>query len=165
MSERSDFELSFDGVQVSPSPYGQNVRGSRSIRKALLAGDSTDQIRNIFAREAVLAASGTFSLDLRTDTDRFGNALAADDLCMLYVENVDDVTGGGALEIRPNGVNGFTNLLGAASALKLPVGAFVCVACFTADKYDVNNANKVLDFVETGGALGVLLRIHVWVRE
>lgn len=165
MPDRSEFTLSFDGVQVAPSPYGQNVRGSRSIRKSLLAGNGDDQVQNVYAYESTLAASGTLSLDLKTANDRFGNALSAADIAMIFVENVVDASGGGALEVRPNATNGFTNLLGTSSALKLPYGSFACIGNFTADKIVVDATHKVLDFVETGGALPVLLRIHIWIRE
>lgn len=165
MSDRSQFVLDLDGVQLSPSPYGQSVGARRSIRKTLLAGDADDNVRAIFAYEAVMAASATVPLDLRTTTDRFGANLLADDLVMLYVENVDDPSGGGALEVRPNATNGFTNLLGTGSALKLPPGAFAVVGCFKADAIDVTVTNKALDFVEAGGTLPVLLRIQLWVRR
>lgn len=165
MSDRSQFVLDIEGVQIAPAPYGQNVGARRSIRKTLLPGDADDEVRALFAHEAVLAASGTFSLDLRTTADRFGANLAADDVVVLFVENVEDPTGGGALEVRPGAANGFTNLLGTGSALKLPLGAFAIVGCFKADRIDVTLTNKTLDFVETGAALPVLLRIQAWVRR
>ena len=163
--DRSTFELAFDAVQIPVSPYGRAASGRKRISKVLLPGDATDQMRALHIREAVLSASATFSLDLQTALDAYGAALAADDLAMLFIENVTDASGGGALEVRPNAANGFTNLLGASSALKIPYGGFVCLGNFTADKYDVSPTNKILDFVETGGALPVLLRIHAWVRR
>ena len=165
MSDRSQFSLDLDAIQIAPTPYGQSVGARRSLRKTLLPGDGTDQLRVVFAYEAVLAASGTYGLDLKTATDRFGAAIAADDLCVLFVENVVDPGGGGALEIRPGSSNGFTNLLGASSAVKLPIGSFLTIGNFTADKYVVTSSNKALDFVETSGSLPVLLRIQLWARR
>lgn len=165
MTTKSDFLLSIAGIQAPPTPYGSQVSFNRSIEKHLLAGNGTDQMSVLLAKEQVLAASGTLTLDLVTDTDRYGVALGLDDIALIFVENVDDASGGGALELRPNASNGFTNLLGASSAQKLPIGTFYCVGNFTADKLDVTGTNKKLDIVETGGALPALVRVIIFGRR
>lgn len=165
MADRSTFQIQIDGAQASPTPYGANVAASRGFTKNLLFGDGTDQMRVLKAYEQVIAPSGTLAVNLTSDLDRFGVALSLDDIALIFIENVIDATGGGACEVRPNGVNGFTNMLGAASALKLPYGSGFCIWNFTADKYDVAAGNRAFDIVETGAALPVLLRMQIWGRR
>lgn len=165
MADRSDFTLDISGVQPAPTPYAQDVQARRNIVKALLAGNGTDQVREILVAEQVVLAGGTYAVDLKTQLDRYGNACNLDDIVLIYAENADVVGGGGTLEIRPNGVNGFTNWLGAGSAIKLPLAAFNLVGCFVADKYAVTAGNRAFDVVETTGATPAYLKIHIWGRQ
>lgn len=161
------FRLNIDAKQAPPasSPFSNHVSVTRRIEKTLPDGNASGEVKAIYGYEATIAGSGTKDLDLTADLDRYGFALAADDLCLLFVENVDDGTGTGVLEVRPHPTtNPFTNLLGAGSAILIPRGAGWVVACFTADAIDVAAGNRALRIVETSGQ-PTKLRVQIWVRK
>lgn len=165
MADACSFRLLIDAKQSPPAPFSNFVTAKRRIEATLPDGNLTDQVKALYGYEATIAGSGTFDLNLNTDLDRYGLALAADDLALLLVENVDDGTGTGALELRPHPTtNPLTNLLGAGSAVLLPRGSGYLFCSFTADALDVTAANCALRVVETSGQ-PTKLRIQAWVRR
>lgn len=163
--DAASFLLNIQARQSPPAPFTNFVSVARTISKTLPDGNATDEIKAVYGYEATIAGSGTKDLDLTADLDRYGVALSANDLCLLLVENVDDGTGTGILEVRPHATtNPLTNLLGAGSKVLLALGSIVVVGCFLAGQIDVTAANRALTIIETSGQ-PTKLRIHIWVRR
>lgn len=165
MADNNIFNLRLDLHQGPPSgPFSNYVSCARTIEKVLTDGNSTDQIKALFALEQTIGAGATVTVDLLTDLDRYGVALASTSVCMLLVENVDDGTGTGEIEVRPSaGANPWTNFLAATSAVKLRLGSGMVVGCFKANLL-AGAANKVFTVVETK-VQPTKLRVQLWVRR
>jgi hypothetical protein len=130
----------------------------------LTVGTGNDQMNVLLAVDTSIPALGSISIDLTADLDRFGVAAALDDVAIVYVENKSDSLSD-SVEVRPGAANAFTNMLGTGSVVKLPIGGFVLVGNFTADKYDVTGTNKTLAVHNTHATLAADVRYYVWGRR
>lgn len=163
----STFRFFMQGFDAAPAPYADGAAATRSIERVLTNGDGAGQIQTVSALDYTLSASGTTNIDLKTGLDVYGVALGLDEVVAVYVENAADGAGG-VLEVRPGASNGFTNLLGASSAVKLPRGT--AVALFLSDfdgvdKWLVTSSNKTLAIVETGGSAAAHVIVQLWGRR
>lgn len=163
----TSFQLAISGFDAAASPYLDGATTTKSINATLTEGNGAGQVQTVNVVDTTLAASGTAAIDLRLNSDVYGNALLMDELILLYVENAADGNGG-TFEVRPNAVNGLNNVLGAASAVKLPRGcAFaVFLADFSLlDKWPISGTNKAFDVVETSTTQSGHLIVHAWGRR
>jgi hypothetical protein len=165
MADRSEFSVSLSAVQVAPSPYGQQVSARKNHRQTLLPGDNDNEFSVLFSSEFTLAASGTQTLDLKLDEDRFGDALALADVALLYVENVDDPAGGGTIEVRPGAANGIQTLFGPGSAIIMGPGMTMMLWNWLAGSIPVQVTKKTIDVVETGAIDDAVVRVQAWGRR
>jgi transcriptional regulator of nitric oxide reductase len=167
VADNSLFSLQIDAHQSPPagSPFTNFITAARSISKTLPDGNADDQVKAIAAIEQTIAGSATVAIDLQSDLDRYGVALAASSAVLVFVENVDDGTGTGVIEVRPHATtNPWTNLLGAGSAVKLALGSGMVVGAFKTTNLPVLGANRALQIVETSGQ-PTKLRVHLWLRK
>jgi hypothetical protein len=163
----STFRLFVQGFDAAPSPYLDGVTATRSIERVLQPGNGAGQIQTVNGADYTHPAGGTVTLDLSTNEDVFGVALALDEMALLYIENASDGAGG-VIELRPGAVAGFTSLLGTGSKIKLPKGCAVLLflADFDqVDKWQLGAGNKALDIVETGGVNTAHVKLQVWGRK
>ncbi|MBU6289697.1 MAG: hypothetical protein KGS10_16180 [Chloroflexi bacterium] len=164
MADPCTFKLSINAKQSPPAPFSCGVSAKAYHSEVFPDGNLSSEVKAIYGYEATLAGSATLAIDLTTALDRYGAALAADDLAMLLVENVDDGTGTGVLELRPGAGNGLNTLLGASSAVKIPLGSLLVFGSFDADVIDVNATNRIINVVETSGQ-PTKVRVQAWVRR
>lgn len=168
MADRSVFTLVLDGFDPPPTPFGSGVSLTRSLNKILTIGNGDDQMSVLYGAESTLAALAVSTLDLRLDLDRYGTALAADDVAVLLIESLsvaDGAAGGGPVDVSPSAADGLTNLLGPGSAVHLYPGSGVVFYNFTADKIDVTVTNKKLDLTNTHATLAATVRVQAWLRR
>lgn len=174
MSNASEFSLAAKGFDPSPNAdteaYADGpTRTANVIRKRLLPGTSTDQVDKIWAEDSgdasttTIAASGTRSIDLQTETDARGTAIALTDAVMVFITHKSSSLSSG-ISIQANAANGWTNLLGTAAALKIPPGSTRVFFDPVAAALAISGANKVLDIVNDDGVNAADYRIEVWGR-
>lgn len=168
MADRSTIGITIEAFDPPPSPYGDGVSLTRRIEKILTIGNGDDQAQKILGILQNVAFGATVTVDLKLTSDRYGDNLAADDMVLLWCENVhpdDGGLGGENIEVKPGAANGFTNLLGAGSAIKLPAGGFCMIGNFKADKYPVVAGNKTIEFTNTSGTTSATLTVIVLIRQ
>jgi hypothetical protein len=158
-------ELSASLAQTPASPYADGATSTMTaVSKTIPDGNGDDQMKVIRCVDTTVSASGTYTLDLYTGVDAYGVACSAVDCHWLSIENLE--TGnGGVVEVRPGASNGWTNFLGASSAVKLVKGAALMVYVPKADRLVIASGNKTLDIVETGGAQSAALKIRFGGRQ
>lgn len=165
----STFQFAMLGFQPPPSPRPNNyLRGAtayRSVEYVRQPGSGAGQIRAIRAADVELGPSVSTTIDLVYGADPYGFRLDLVDAVVVLVENVAGGAGG-AVELRPAAVEGFTDLLGAGSAVVLPAGsaALFFVASRDGDGWPVAPTGRKLSVVEVS-AVGARVVAHVWGRR
>jgi hypothetical protein len=170
----AEFSLIANGYDPSTNAdteaYADGPTKTRNIiQKRMLPGTGNDQQDHLWAEDtadagtAQLAASGTRSVDLQTETDARGNALGLDDVAMLLITHKAE-SAASSLHLAANAANGWTNLLGTLADFKIVPGMTIVLLVPTAGALAVTGTNKVLDIVNDDGANAADYRIEVWGR-
>lgn len=170
----SEFQLIANGFDPSPNAdtvaYADGPTKTRNqIRKRLLTGVGNEQVDHVWAEDSgdagttEIAASGTRSVDLQTETDARGNALVLVDTLLVLIEHKAS-SSASSISIQANASDGWSNLLGTAAALKIPPGSVRVFYDPTAGALAVSGTNKVLDIVNDDGSNAAAYRIEVWGR-
>lgn len=160
----SSFELKITGVDTPPAPYTEGVKHAKNILKpSVIDGLLTDQFNKLVAKDEDIGTSATLTIDLQTDLDRYGVALALADVALLYIEH-KDTSAASEIQVQANAANGFTNLMGTAAAVKLAPGDFILVGALIAGNLASDGTNKALDIVNQDGSNVAGVIVHLWGR-
>ena len=147
---KTEFDISLIGKQSPPAgPFGDAINLTPiSIKKRLQEGNSTDEVAAHVGKDEisdVLAASATIRVDLTTDLDRYGVALAATDVVFLFL-------------IHKTG--------SASSVLTLKPGDFVCLGSFTAANQPVvAGVTDAVEIVNDDGSNAANYELAIGVRR
>lgn len=163
MATTSSLVFKFVGQTDPPASYTGPIKSSNTKSVAGIGlGDGDGNIERVYSSQALaIGVSATVAFDLQTDTDVYGDALGANDVAGIFIEN----TGSGDIELRPAAVNGWTALVsGTTPAIKIPAGSALMIWSYTDGKYPVSGGNKAFDLVETSAA-GTTVNMQIWTRH
>lgn len=158
----SSFTLDINALQSPPAPFASAAQVRRRITQQFADGE----LDAIYGYDDAIGPDGSIVVDLYYDNDRFGAPLQAAECEMLLVENVDDGTGEGVIEVRPYTGEDipWDSLLGAGSSVALPIGTQMVVGSFS-HSLAVNSENSELRIVESTGDFPTRLRVQAWIRR
>lgn len=172
MADTTDFSISMVSNLVAVSPYTKRAQSSSGVTKRnLQEGSGDDQLARVLLETGTIVASGTTTIDLTTDTDQYGRALAATDIVALHIENTGETAGvirveeGAAQPLQsfldgdPGGTD--TPFIG---PLKPGMG-FIIYGFADGDIPVAGGSADRLLLRETGGAATATYRVHAWVRQ
>lgn len=151
------------GKTDPPASYVGPVSSANTKRnRTILLGDGDGNIERVLSVQAqAIANAAVDNYDLQTDTDVYGDALGANDVALLYIEN----TGDGDLQFRPNAANGWTGFLaGTTPTIEIPSGGTLLLYSNKENKLAVAGGSKAFDIVEKGTG-GSTYNLQVWTRH
>jgi hypothetical protein len=162
----SDFVLKILGQDAPADPYAGAIKLTAPNQTLKIGeGTSDNQKSKIYAVEKTdLGAGSTDSVDLKTDEDRYGVALNATDVALVWCEHLAD-SSASSISLQPNGTNGWTSTLKSGSEIELFPGDGVLLRLLTADNSIVDGTTKVLDVVNNDGGNAASYRLQIWTRD
>ena len=167
---KTEFDISLIGKQSPPAgPFGDAINLTPiSIKKRLQEGNSTDEVAAHVGKDEisdVLAASATIRVDLTTDLDRYGVALAATDVVFLFLIHKTG-SASSSIHAQPAAVEGWTSFMGAGTVLTLKPGDFVCLGSFTAANQPVvAGVTDAVEIVNDDGSNAANYELAIGVRR
>jgi len=168
VASTSSFRVEVLGFQPPPDTTifgGGATTSTRVVKTGIANGSDSEQFDAIMRIRGTLAASGTVDVDLQTDTDRFGVALAAADVAAGVCVN-RSTTGGGTLAFEGGLANPWTALLdGTTPQIKLPPEAGFAFWGFLDATFPVAGGDKTIRLEEIGTTDPVDYDLQVWIRK
>lgn len=127
------------------------------------SGTAADQVDKCYAKTLSFTASTAQNLDLTSLTDIYGNAVSFARVRSILIKP-KGTTDAATLTLAPHATNGWTNFLGASSALKLGMATSTNDAGFCASSpnttgWAVSGSNKVLVLTPSAHAFDVDIEI------
>lgn len=154
---------SISAYDTANAPVLLGVRFTPSITKVLAEGNGSDEANVIWGKDLSIAASTTEEIDLQTELDAYGDALALTDLATLYIEaedtNPDDVI------VKRGASNGFSSLLEASGGYRLPPGEFAMHSGFATGSLAVSGTVKTIGFENVDGTTAAVVKIRLLGRK
>ena len=146
------------------SAYGGGLTAPVSKNQTLPDGGLDNQMQVLTHKDESLAASGTNSYDMQLDEDRYGEAIAAADVVLLYVEHKAS-SSASSISFRPAAANGWTSFVSAGATLTLQPGDFMILGAFAAGNQAVSPTSKIMEVVNNDGVNAADYLIQFWNRK
>lgn len=150
-------------VQSTGPLANQPVPIDNTINASFAAGTAADLVDLAYAATLSFTASTPQDLDLTSLTNIFGAAVNFARVRSILIKPLG-TTNGALLTLSPHATNGWTNFLGASSALKLHMAtstneAGCCLVAPNTTGWAVSGTNKVLTLTPSAHAFDVDIEI------
>lgn len=146
--------MALDFAQVSMSASWQQTKINPGFTNTVQGPDSTalfstltvgtSNANSVYNAQAVLAASGTATIDLQSFTDQIGQAIVMTRAYAIIV-----TTTGASLKVEPNSTNGLSWFFGGTTpSITIPDGGGFCFSQSSAQT--VSGTSKQIKLTNTG---------------
>lgn len=159
MAQSTILNLSVRSTSIPADPLAGGVLTDIFRSGVIGSGTASGQADVVLSRRLTIAASGSADVDLQTDTDAFGTAVALAEVRCIVLQTAP--SNGSTVTVAPGSTNGYTGLVTTGGTIVLPAGAELVMTSFGDGNKTSSGTNKVLTFTNQDGAASAVIDVLV----